>query len=165
MSRKRWIEAGDYPPGHPIREQIERAQRAGAQPAARAPAVPAGEGGPQRYPVVPVGKPRMTRRDRWAKRPAVVRYRAFKDQVRELGITLPKSGARVTFVLPMPRSWSRSLREAMNGRPHEQKPDVDNLAKALLDALFDDDAAIHDMRVTKRWGEDGEIVVETMGGL
>ena len=34
------------------------------------------------YPIIPLGKPRMTQRDKWAKRPAVLRYRAFKDECR-----------------------------------------------------------------------------------
>lgn len=37
------------------------------------------------YPIVPVPKPRMTQRDKWQKRPAVMRYRAFCDEVRAKG--------------------------------------------------------------------------------
>jgi hypothetical protein len=59
------------------------------------------------YPIVPMGKPRMTRADKWKKRPEVMRYRAFCDEVRLRGVALPESGAHVTFVLPMPASWSK----------------------------------------------------------
>ena len=41
------------------------------------------------YPITPVPKPRMTRRDRWAKRPCVLRYWAFKDEVRLRRVSLP----------------------------------------------------------------------------
>lgn len=36
----------------------------------------------QVFDICPLPKPRMTQRDRWAKRPAVLRYRAFCDEVR-----------------------------------------------------------------------------------
>ncbi|WP_426817657.1 RusA family crossover junction endodeoxyribonuclease [Winslowiella sp. 2C04] len=113
----------------------------------------------QVFDICPVPKPRQTQRDRWAKRPAVLRYRAFCDEVRFRGVTLPESGWHVTFVLPMPDSWSKKKRAAMNGMPHQQKPDKDNLEKALLDAIFDDDARIWDGRVTKIWGERGSIQI------
>lgn len=113
----------------------------------------------QVFDICPIPKPRMTQRDRWAKRPAVLRYRAFCDEVRFRGVTLPESGWHVTFVLPMPDSWSKKKRAAMNGMPHQLKPDKDNLEKALLDAIFDDDARIWDGRVTKIWGERGCIQI------
>lgn len=113
------------------------------------------------YDITPLGKPRMTRKDRWAKREPVIRYRAFCDECRLRGVQLPEAGAHVTFVLPMPPSWSQKKRAAMNGQPHQQKPDSDNLAKSLLDALFGDDAHVWDLRVTKRWGEHGQIIIET----
>lgn len=39
------------------------------------------------------------------------------------------------------------------------KPDFDNMMKALMDALYEDDAHIWDSRVTKLWGEKGQIVI------
>lgn len=112
------------------------------------------------YPIVPMGKPRMTRADKWKKRPEVMRYRAFCDEVRIRGVVLPVAGAHVTFILPMPASWSKKKRAEMNGKPHQVKPDKDNLEKALLDALFENDAHIWDLRVTKLWGESGQIIIE-----
>ncbi|ARD60179.1 crossover junction endodeoxyribonuclease RuvA [Kosakonia radicincitans DSM 16656] len=112
------------------------------------------------YPIVPMGKPRMTRSDKWKKRPEVMRYRAFCDEVRICGVVLPVAGAYVTFILPMPASWSKKKRAEMNGKPHQVKPDKDNLEKALLDALFENDAHIWDSRVTKLWGESGQIIIE-----
>ncbi|MBG3071584.1 RusA family crossover junction endodeoxyribonuclease, partial [Proteus mirabilis] len=48
----------------------------------------------------------------------------------------------------------------MNGKPHQQKPDKDNLEKALLDAIFDDDSRVWDGRVTKVWGKRGQIIIQ-----
>lgn len=112
-----------------------------------------------RYAILPVPKPRMTQRDRWAKRPAVLRYRAFCDEVRAAGVELYPCGTHVTFIIPMPASWSKRKRAEMDGQPHQQKPDWDNLAKALCDAVYDDDAHIWDMRVSKLWGKEGAIEI------
>lgn len=112
------------------------------------------------YPIIPVPKPRMTQRDRWAKRPAVLRYRAFCDEVRASGLEVPASGAHLTFVMPMPKSWSKKKAAEMNGQPHQQRPDVDNLCKAVLDAIFEEDSHIWDIRCTKVWGAEGGIKIE-----
>lgn len=54
-------------------------------------------------------------------------------------------------------------RAAMDGQPHQQKPDLDNLTKSLLDALFEDDSHIWDARTSKVWGETGMIIIENIG--
>jgi Holliday junction resolvase RusA-like endonuclease len=59
----------------------------------------------------------------------------------------------------MPSSWSKKKRQAMAGKPHQQKPDKDNLEKALMDAIYADDSHIWDSRVTKLWGEEGQIII------
>jgi Holliday junction resolvase RusA-like endonuclease len=116
----------------------------------------------QIYNITPVPKPRQTRSDKWKKRPCVMRYRAFADEVRAAGISLPDSGARIVFVMPMPATWSKTKKMLMRGSPHQQKPDIDNLLKALLDSIFDDDAHIWDVHAVKIWGETGMIkVIET----
>jgi len=114
------------------------------------------------YSICPMGKPRMTRADRWKKRPEVMRYRAFCDEVRLHRVSLPESGFHVTFVIPMPQSWSQKKRLQFCGQPHQAKPDMDNLIKALMDAIYEDDAHIWDGRVTKRWGEKGLIIIEVV---
>ncbi|MBT9425870.1 RusA family crossover junction endodeoxyribonuclease [Enterobacter oligotrophicus] len=63
----------------------------------------------------------------------------------------------------MPKSWSKKKRTAMYGQPHQVKPDLDNLTKSLLDALFEDDAHIWDARTSKIWGETGMIIIENIG--
>ncbi|MER2492331.1 RusA family crossover junction endodeoxyribonuclease [Catenovulum sediminis] len=111
------------------------------------------------YPITAIGKPRMTRRDKWAKRPAVLRYFAFKDECRLHKVSLPMSGAHVVFILPMSQSWSKKKKAQMNGQPHTQKPDADNLIKSLADAVYDEDCEIWNFQVSKFWGEKGEIII------
>jgi len=103
------------------------------------------------YDIKPVPKPRMTQRDKWAKRPAVMRYRAFKDECRAHKVKLSEGGNHVIFYIEMPKSWSFKKKDEMNGTPHQQRPDVDNLLKALMDAVYGEDCTIHDIRVSKKW--------------
>lgn len=112
-----------------------------------------------RYNITPVAKPRMTRSDKWKKRPATDKYWRFKDEVRTAGIEL-HNGCTVTFYVPMPKSWGKKKRESMRGQYHQQKPDVDNYAKALLDAIYDDDSHIADIRIIKVWADHGAIEVK-----
>ncbi len=98
----------------------------------------------------------MTQRDKWAKRPCVLRYFAFRDQVRALGIEIP-SRARIVFVLPMPASWSQKKMAAMDGQPHQVRPDLDNAIKGLQDAVFVEDSHIHEIHARKVWGVTGQI--------
>ena len=112
------------------------------------------------YDICPVPKPRQTQSDVWKKRPCVMRYRAFADKCRASGIEIPESGAHVTFVLPMPRSWSEKKKKAMDRQPHQQQKDVDNMCKSLLDALYKNDSHIYDIRISKFWGRTGKIIIK-----
>lgn len=111
------------------------------------------------YPINPVPKPRMTQRDRWAKRPPVLRYFAFCDEVKAQGVKLENCGEHIVFKVPMPKSWSNKKKAEMEGKPHQQRPDIDNYLKSLLDAVFDDDATVWDVRATKVWAETGSIEI------
>jgi len=113
-----------------------------------------------KYPINPMPKPRMTRADKWKQRPAVMKYRAYKDEIRLRGVSVPEASAHITFVIPMPASWSKKKRQSMNGMPHRQRPDIDNLHKGLLDALFTEDCQVWDHWITKVWGEHGAIIIE-----
>ena len=115
--------------------------------------------------IVPMAAPRQSRRDRWAPRKCVVQYRAWRDIIRRLAseaqFTVPPHGYHVTFHLPMAKSWSQKKRDRLDGEPHQQKPDKDNLEKAFLDALLpQDDSHIWDGRATKRWSSDPRIEIE-----
>ena len=111
------------------------------------------------YDIIPNTKPRMTQRDRWAKRPCVLKYFAFKDEVKLNKIELPEA-YHVIFILPMPKSWGKKKKADMDGQPHKQTPDKDNLEKALLDAIYGDDSHKWDGRATKMWGKEGRIIVK-----
>ena len=112
------------------------------------------------YFINPVAKPRMTRSDKWKQRPCVMKYRAFADEVRRQEIMINSKGDFITFVLPMPKSWSQKKKDSMIGKPHQVRGDIDNYAKALFDAVFKDDSHIYDIRLKKIWGVTGMILIE-----
>lgn len=103
-----------------------------------------------RYDIAPVPKPRMTQRDKWMKRACVLRYRAFADKCRARRVTLPQP-CRVVFYLSMPPSWTDSKRALLAGQPHTVRPDLDNLIKALGDAVHAEDSHLWSIRAEKRW--------------
>jgi Holliday junction resolvase RusA-like endonuclease len=59
--------------------------------------------------------------------------------------------------MPIPASWSKKRREASKGLHHISRPDVDNYAKAVLDAcngvLYLDDSQIADLHASKKYSD------------
>lgn len=106
--------------------------------------------------------------DAWKVRCAVVAHDA---------IGKPFEGAvRVALWFMMPRPASHLTKQ---GKPrttapthHAQRPDVDNLAKAVMDALsgiaFRDDAQVAELIVGKQWADDAPgciVTVETIHAI
>ena len=107
----------------------------------------------------PVGKPRMTQRDVWAKRPAVLRYREYCDRLRAAAPKFPSAPPaklEIEFWLPMPESWPAKKKVTMAGQHHRQRSDVDNLAKSIMDALFKEDSTIWKITAEKFWAAPGQ---------
>jgi Holliday junction resolvase RusA-like endonuclease len=65
----------------------------------------------------------------------------------------------LTFNIPMPESWSKKKKTEMVMRPHQQKPDIDNLLKAWMDCLYRNDQVIWRVSMEKRWSVKGSIEV------
>jgi Holliday junction resolvase RusA-like endonuclease len=100
----------------------------------------------------------MTRSDKWKKRPCVIRYFDFRDAIKAQGVTY-EAGQEIVFLMPMPKSWSKKNKAEMCGMPHMQKPDIDNLVKALLDSIYEDDSHIHTIKAKKIWSYEGQILI------
>jgi len=118
----------------------------------------------------PLGKPRQTQRDRWKNRECVVRYHRWADVLRVASVRGMIQGLPVDWPVRVdilatfrhPASWRPSRKAQESRAPHHSKPDVDNIAKAVLDALFVRDEGIAWLTVRKRWAaedEDGSISV------
>lgn len=110
----------------------------------------------------PIGAPRQSRRDKWDPTQAIIRYRAWKDEMKkavaEAGWTLGPV-LDVEFRFGIPDRWSRRKKAAMLGRPHQQRPDVDNCCKALMDLEGKEDGYVHTIKAKKVWAEGGAIVI------
>jgi Holliday junction resolvase RusA-like endonuclease len=118
--------------------------------------------------VRPIPKPRMTQRDKWAKRPVVLRYFEYKDKLRaevlknniELGVKLS-----LTFIIAIPKSKRKKKNNwrAKIGTPHQERPDLDNLIKAFKDALYKEDSVVWKYGpMEKIWGEEDVIIYHEM---
>ena len=111
--------------------------------------------------VAPFAKPRMTQRDRWAKRQIVKDYFAFRDTVKQeikRLLALQNNNDKksweeldIGFFIPMPKSWSKKKKLSMTGTPHKQRPDLDNYIKGLLDALLEEACKVWRISARKIW--------------
>lgn len=111
--------------------------------------------------IKPVAKPRQTQSDKWNERPVVMRYRAFCDDLRlKMGDYRVPGAIRLTFHVPMPKSWTKKKKRERDGKPHLRRPDVDNFTKAFLDALTDEDNYIWHTDVKKLNSRKGAIEIE-----
>jgi len=119
------------------------------------------------FRITPVAKPRMTQKDRWYKRSATEKYFQFKKDLLNLALInkfIPSYGMKIVFFLPIPISWPKKKRLVYDGKPHQQKPDLDNLIKAVNDSFFDDDSKIWDITASKFWVNhpEGRIEIENI---
>ena len=110
--------------------------------------------------IIPVSKPRMTRADTWKKRPCVTRYWAYKDElnekIKELDIKV-QDELFLEFYMPMPKSWSKKKKLDFLNKPHQQKPDIDNLVKGVMDAIFKEDSHVHTIYAKKIWSNEASM--------
>lgn len=130
-------------------------------------------------PVTPCPAPRMTRSDKWRidpyhpnpkkrQRPVVTRYYEFKDAfkfyLKQNSITLTEE-LDITFILPLTDSWPKKKKAIHAGQKHQQRPDIDNMCKAIMDAEGVEDGFVHTIKANKVWGlvgdEIGCIIIRT----
>ena len=112
-------------------------------------------------PLEPFGKarPRVTRGNTYMPH----EYVRARDALRLMfgPVTVePPWALQVTAVRAMPASWSKRKRAAMAGAWCMSKPDADNIAGAVMDALFEDDAAVVAVACRKVWGPSPELRIE-----
>jgi len=71
---------------------------------------------------------------------------------------------RIECLMPIPKGTSKKkTAELSKGVPHVKKPDLDNLAKSILDALnqwaWVDDSQICELSISKRYGAEPKVIV------
>ncbi len=113
-------------------------------------------------PIVPIGKPRMVKSDSYKKRPRVERYWIFKDALKALATRMKvevKGKLIIEFHMPIAKSLGQKKRYEMNGTPHLQKPDCDNMVKAVQDCLLIKDEGIYEVHARKIWSLNSQIII------
>lgn len=117
------------------------------------------------------GRPRFTTRGKFA-----VAYTPQKTKDAEksiadyakyfMGFAKPLHGPLaldLIFYMPIPKSVSKTNRRRLNGSYHVSKPDADNLAKLVSDALngicYLDDSQISKLTITKIYALDPGVTI------
>lgn len=111
----------------------------------------------------PVPAPRMTQRDKFAPSERVERYYDYRNELLELVGEHPvPDELHCVFHIAMPESWSHKQRKAFLGKGQRTcgKGDVDNLFKAVADALFKQDSGIWIASQKKLWSEKGRVEIK-----
>lgn len=110
---------------------------------------------------VPKQRPRMTRYGAVYTPIQTTRYERLVAQSARAAGARPAAGpvaVEMEIRFPIPKSWPKRRREAADGQPHTQRPDLDNLVKSVLDGLngvaFSDDAQVHSVKTRKVWSAD-----------
>lgn len=124
-----------------------------------------------RFNIRPIGAVRLTQSAKWRPTPAAKRYfewksafaeivyRAVKDE-RAFHLVELESAAWWRFYIAMPASWSLRKRRLLANTPCMSKPDWDNCAKAVYDAVFAEDKWTWDVRGSTIWTDRPEGYIE-----
>ena len=126
-------------------------------------------------PGAPVGKarPRVTRSGH-AYTPE--KTRAYEQKVKlcwkqQSGEHFPPGAGicvEIAAYMPIPSSLSMRKQETLFGKEHLKKPDLDNVIKAILDALngcaYGDDSAIWMVTASKYYGKSPQVKIRLAGG-
>ena len=70
----------------------------------------------------------------------------------------------IEATMSIPLSWSKAKRQAaLNGDVYPSRPDVDNIAKTVLDGMngvvYEDDAQVTHLKVNKKYAQEGSVTV------
>ncbi len=106
----------------------------------------------------PDQRPRVARNGGIIPNAKTVEWKALveKEGRRYMSVMAPLTDpleVNMVFYMPIPESWSKTRKAEAAGTSHYKKPDLDNLAKAVMDGLngivWQDDAQIVQMSIRK----------------
>ena len=94
---------------------------------------------------------------------ALIAARAAEAMVGRDPLTTPLT-VYIYAAMGIPLSWSKTKRQAaLEGEIYPARPDVDNIAKTVLDGMngvvYADDAQVTYLKVTKKYAEEGMVTV------
>jgi len=102
----------------------------------------------------------MTRGDKWKKRLCVLNYWKFKDQILYQSKEFQLANSfTVLFCIQFPKSYSKKKKKELFLKPHQEKPDIDNIEKAITDSYLKEDKEIYKVYKKKVWHYEGQIVI------
>lgn len=121
--------------------------------------------------IKPMGAVRMTQRGKW-KSDAAQKYLSYKQQIgyaARKAIENPNSNPVIIFAnfyYPIPKSFSKDKKElARSGQLRPVvKPDIDNVAKGIMDALngvaYKDDNQVVGLMTNKFYADEPMIIIK-----
>jgi len=114
-------------------------------------------------PIQPKPAPRITHQGRFTK--SAKAYYSYKDYLKlfcNANDFIISEKVKITFFIPIGKSISKKETALRLGKPHKQRPDLDNLVKGIWDALATEDGFIHTLQCSKVWSLEGKIVIENL---
>jgi Holliday junction resolvase RusA-like endonuclease len=110
-----------------------------------------------------MGAPRQTRNSHWSNKKTIDKYHAFRDEIRLHTRHINDGTAyRIIFMVQMANSWSDKKKAAKLYQLHDQKPDTDNMVKAVLDAMMIEDCKVAYTESVKLWSNEPLIIIEKL---
>jgi Holliday junction resolvase RusA-like endonuclease len=111
----------------------------------------------------PMGAVRTTQRAKFTDE-RFKRYQSYKTALmmflRGYNIRQCPEVFRIQFVMPFPVSYTQKQCKEKVCKPHQYKPDLDNLVKGFMDCFGKDDSGVHRIEAEKVWGYEGKIILE-----
>lgn len=117
---------------------------------------------------VPKGRPRFTRQGHAYTPKETLRYESMIRtcwKLAHLGVITGEIKVRIDFFMPIPKSMSKADRRKAEAKEllPAKRPDIDNLAKSVLDSLNEtaywDDNQIVQLRLNKWYGAEPRIEI------
>ena len=123
----------------------------------------------------PCGMPRTrTRRTKFGvlhyvppKAPGTLFRNAIRLKALEKEKLVGPVALRIKMLFAMPQSWSKAKKAKNLGKPHTQKPDADNVAKAIMDGMtlakvWPDDGVMWKCQMEKIWSVQGFCIIDAV---
>jgi Holliday junction resolvase RusA-like endonuclease len=89
---------------------------------------------------------------------------SFREQFKAHEIILKPIKLTICATFEPPKSYSNPKRLRCLKTHHSKKPDIDNIAKAIMDSLnglaYKDDNQVCELNIIKRYGEKDNITIE-----
>lgn len=72
----------------------------------------------------------------------------------------------IFFYIPMAKSWTKKKKASLLDKPHNIKPDVDNLLKTVMDAannhIWIDDGQVYEIVTKKTFSSEAKIMINVI---